>query len=71
MARGIDNFVLLAILFFILLGLGLRGACLTDKVPIEETVTPILGYLGLLFLCLLVIAFVPQISTWLPHALGC
>jgi TRAP-type C4-dicarboxylate transport system permease large subunit len=52
------------------LGLGLYGACLIGKVPIEETVKPILGYLGLLFLCLLVIAFVPSISTWLPHALG-
>ncbi len=45
------------------LGLGLYGACLIGKVPIEETVKPILGYLGLLFLCLLVIAFVPSIST--------
>jgi tripartite ATP-independent transporter DctM subunit len=52
------------------LGLGLYGACLIGKVPIEETVKPILGYLGLLFLCLLVIAFVPSISTWLPHAMG-
>ncbi|MBS0540216.1 MAG: TRAP transporter large permease, partial [Proteobacteria bacterium] len=52
------------------LGLGLYGACLIGKVPIEETVKPIMGYLGLLFLCLLVIAFVPSISTWLPHALG-
>jgi tripartite ATP-independent transporter DctM subunit len=52
------------------LGLGLYGACLIGKVPIEETVKPIIGYLGLLFLCLLVIAFVPAISTALPHALG-
>ena len=52
------------------LGLGLYGACLIGKVPIEETVKPILGYLGLLLLCLLVIAFVPSISTWLPHAMG-
>ena len=52
------------------LGLGLYGACLIGKVPIEETVKPILGYLGLLFLCLLVIAFVPAISTALPHAFG-
>jgi len=52
------------------LGLGLYGACLIGKVPIEETVKPILGYLGLLFVCLLVIAFVPSISTWLPHAMG-
>jgi tripartite ATP-independent transporter DctM subunit len=52
------------------LGLGLYGACLIGKVPIEQTVKPILGYLGLLFLCLVVIAFVPAISTALPHALG-
>ncbi len=52
------------------LGLGLYGACLIGKVPIEETVKPIMGYLGLLFICLLVIAFVPGISLILPHAFG-
>jgi tripartite ATP-independent transporter DctM subunit len=52
------------------LGLGLYGACLIGKVPIEQTVKPILGYLGLLFACLVVIALVPAISTALPHALG-
>jgi tripartite ATP-independent transporter DctM subunit len=52
------------------LGLGLYGACLIGGVPIEVTVKPMLGYLGLLFLCLLVIAFVPGITLWLPHALG-
>ncbi len=52
------------------LGLGLYGACLIGNVPIEQTVKPILGYLGLLFLCLLLIAFVPAISTALPHAFG-
>ena len=52
------------------LGLGLYGACLIGKVPVEETVRPMLGYLGLLLVCLLVIAFVPAISTLLPHALG-
>jgi tripartite ATP-independent transporter DctM subunit len=52
------------------LGLGLYGACLIGNVPIEQTVKPILGYLGLLFLCLLVIAFVPGLSTALPHAFG-
>jgi len=39
-------------------------------VPIEQTVKPIIGYLGLLLLCLLVIAFVPAISTALPRAFG-
>ena len=52
------------------LGLGLYGACLIGNVPIEQTVKPILGYLGLLFLCLLVVAFVPGISTYLPRAFG-
>ncbi len=52
------------------LGLGLYGACLIGNVPIEQTVKPIMGYLGLLLLCLLVIAFIPGISTALPHAFG-
>jgi tripartite ATP-independent transporter DctM subunit len=52
------------------LGLGLYGACLIGNVPIEQTVKPIMGYLGLLFLCLLIIAFVPVISTALPRAFG-
>jgi tripartite ATP-independent transporter DctM subunit len=52
------------------LGLGLYGACLIGNVPIEQTVKPMLGYLGLLLLCLLVIAFVPVISTALPRAFG-
>ena len=38
--------------------------------PIEQTVKPIFGYLGLLLICLLVIAFVPALTLWLPHALG-
>src|SRR3954470_20991871 len=62
-ARGIG-------LFAPPLGLGLYGACLIGNVPIEQTVKPILGYLGLLLLCLLVIAFVPAISTALPRAFG-
>jgi TRAP-type C4-dicarboxylate transport system permease large subunit len=52
------------------LGLGLYGACLIGSVPIETTVRPMLGYLGLLFVCLLVIAFVPDLTLWLLHWLG-
>ena len=52
------------------LGLGLYGACLIGNVPIEQTIKPIMGYLGLLLVCLLVIAFVPEISTALPRAFG-
>jgi tripartite ATP-independent transporter DctM subunit len=52
------------------LGLGLYGACLIGKVPVEETVKPMLGYLGLLFACLLIIALMPAISTFLPKLMG-
>ena len=52
------------------LGLGLYGACLIGGVKIEETVWPILKYLGLLLICLLLIAFIPELSTALPRALG-
>jgi tripartite ATP-independent transporter DctM subunit len=52
------------------LGLGLYGACLIGEVPIEATVKPMLGYLGLLLVCLLVIAFTPGLTLWLPHLLG-
>ena len=52
------------------LGLGLYGACLIGNVPVEATVRPMLGYLGLLLACLLIIAFVPEISTLLPKAMG-
>jgi tripartite ATP-independent transporter DctM subunit len=52
------------------LGLGLYGACLIGGVAIEETVRPMLLYLGLLLLCLLVIAFVPAIALWIPQAAG-
>ncbi len=52
------------------LGLGLYGSCLIGGVKLEETVRPILKYLGILFICLLVITFVPGISTLLPRAFG-
>jgi len=52
------------------LGLGLYGACLIGGVGLEETVRPILKYLGILFICLLLIAFVPAITTVLPRAFG-
>jgi len=52
------------------LGLGLYGACLIGGVPIEVTVKPMLLYLGLLLVCVLVIALVPAITMWLPAMLG-
>jgi tripartite ATP-independent transporter DctM subunit len=52
------------------LGLGLYGACLIGNVPIETTVKPMFGYLGLLLICVLAIAFWPGLALWLPRALG-
>jgi tripartite ATP-independent transporter DctM subunit len=52
------------------LGVGLYGSCLIGGVTLEETVRPILKYLGILFLCLLLIAFVPEITTLLPRMSG-
>ena len=52
------------------LGLGLYGSCLIGGVKLEETVKPILKYLGILFVCLLLITFVPSITTVLPRMFG-
>lgn len=52
------------------LGVGLYGSCLIGGVTLEETVWPVLKYLGILFLCLLLIAFVPEITTLLPRMSG-
>ena len=52
------------------LGVGLYGSCLIGGVTLEETVWPVLKYLGVLLVCLLLIAFVPPLTTWLPHLSG-
>jgi tripartite ATP-independent transporter DctM subunit len=52
------------------LGLGLYTACLIGGVPVEATIKPMLLYLGLLLACLLVVAFVPAMTLWLPTMLG-
>jgi len=52
------------------LGLGLYGSCLIGGVKLEETVWPIMKYLGLLLACLVLIALVPQITTFLPRLAG-
>jgi tripartite ATP-independent transporter DctM subunit len=51
-------------------GVGLYGACMIGDVPIEATIRPIMKYLGVLFVCLLLIAMVPGIALWLPHSAG-
>jgi tripartite ATP-independent transporter DctM subunit len=52
------------------LGLGLYTSCAVGNVSLEGTVRPITKYLALLFVCLLLIAFVPEITLALPRSLG-
>src|SRR4029077_15505930 len=52
------------------LGLGLYGSCLIGGVPIEVTVKPMMKYFGLLFLCLLVIASVTELTLMLPRTVA-
>jgi tripartite ATP-independent transporter DctM subunit len=52
------------------LGMGLYSACLIGRVSMEDTVRPTLRYLGLLLVCLILIAFVPALTLWLPKLCG-
>jgi tripartite ATP-independent transporter DctM subunit len=52
------------------LGLGLYTSCAIGQVSVEAATKPALKYLGVMFVCLLVLAYVPQISLMLPHYLG-
>lgn len=52
------------------LGLGLYGCCLVGNVPIEKTVKPVMGYIGLLLVCMVLLAFVPELTMWLPRLMG-
>ena len=52
------------------LGLGLYTSCAVGGVPIEQTARPIAKYLLLMLACLLVLAFVPEMTLAVPRALG-
>jgi TRAP-type C4-dicarboxylate transport system permease large subunit len=52
------------------LGLGLYTSCAVGNVSLEGTVRPISKYLAILFVCLLLIAFVPEITLALPRSMG-
>jgi tripartite ATP-independent transporter DctM subunit len=52
------------------LGVGIYGSCAIGNVQIEDTVRPLMKLLGILFVCLVVIAFFPSITLMLPRALG-
>ena len=52
------------------IGMGVYVAAATMNVPIERVVRPLLGYLAVLFVGLLLIAFFEPITTLLPDLLG-
>ena len=52
------------------LGLGLYTSCAVGGVPIEQTARPIAKYLLLMLACLLVLAFVPDMTLAVPRAMG-
>ena len=52
------------------LGVGLYTACAVGEVPVERVARPIVKYLAIVFVALLLIAFVPAITLALPRWLG-
>jgi len=50
-------------------GVTLFVACSVGKIPIHEVVRPMLPFLGSMIAVLLVIAFIPPITLWLPEVL--
>ncbi len=51
-------------------GVGLYTACAVGQTPVERVARPIAKYLAIIFLALLLIAFVPEITLALPRWLG-
>jgi len=51
-------------------GVGLYTACAVGQVPVERVARPIAKYLAIIFIALLLIAFVPAITLALPRWLG-
>lgn len=52
------------------LGVGLYTACAVGEMPVERVARPIAKYLAIVFIALLLIAFVPAITMAVPHWLG-
>ena len=52
------------------LGLGLYATCAVTGTRMADVARPMAKYLAVLFVVLLVIAFVPQLTLWLPHRWG-
>lgn len=52
------------------LGVNLFVSSRIANIPVESVVIGILPYLGVLLLCTLLVAFIPEISLCLPRLLG-
>jgi C4-dicarboxylate transporter DctM subunit len=52
------------------LGVNLFVSSRIANVPVETVAVGVIPYLIALMACMLLITFVPEISTWLPHLLG-
>jgi len=52
------------------LGVGLYTACAVGEVPVERVARPIVKYLAIIFVALLLLAFIPAITLALPRWLG-
>ncbi len=51
-------------------GVGLYTACGVGAVPVERVIRPIAKYLAIIFVVLLLLAFIPAITMAVPHWLG-
>ncbi len=51
------------------IGLGIFAVCALTRLPMEPVVRATLLFYPVLFLALLLIVFVPELSTWLPRIL--
>ena len=52
------------------LGVGLYTACAVGQVPVERVARPIMKYLAIVFVALLLLAFIPAITLALPRWFG-
>lgn len=52
------------------IGLGLYATCAVCSVTMNEVIRPMMKYMAIILLGLLLIAFVPSITTWLPQLMG-
>lgn len=52
------------------IGIGLYAACAVSKVTVEQVARPMLGYAAILVVGILIVAFVPKFTLFLPQLVG-